>query len=94
MENHQLISVQSIKDNFRIKNLNDIKIALKVKHGNLTHAAQNLGLNYIFLSHVVNGRLYTTSIIHVLQSDLGLTDEQVLHLWPLLKTWPKNKKSA
>ena len=69
-----------------------LKITILMKHGTLTKAAKTLSVNYVTLSHVISGRRYPIEFIRLLQSDLGLSDDQVLELWPLLKTWPKKSR--
>lgn len=89
-----LKELREAKANFTIKELKDVKKALLFKYGSLTQASLQLQINYIFLSHVLAGRIYLIHIIKKLQEDLNLTNEQVLQFWPLLKKWPKDKKSA
>ena len=67
----------------------DIKRALLFKHKSLTKAANCLIISYSELSHVIYNRRATNHVIHALQKDLNLTDDQVLEFWPLLRTWPK-----
>jgi len=66
-----------------------LRVALLMKYGSLTKAAKALSVDYIALSHVVNGRRNPIEFVKLIQSDLALSDEQVLKLWPLLKTWPR-----
>jgi len=89
---HELEMLRKEKQKFAIQSLADLKKAVIWKYGSLTNAAQKLNVKYIFLSNVLNGRLFTLYIINKLQEDLGLTNQQVLQLWPLLKTWPKEPK--
>jgi len=87
-------------DSQRAVNVKDIKItdrrllrrALMVKHGTLTEASEKLGVPYARLLGAIKGREQTFYVIHALQSDLGLTDDQVLSLWPLLRSWPREIK--
>jgi len=78
----------------RVTDRDKLKIALKKKHGSLSKAAESLDIQFIRLSSVVNGRDCTIDKITKIQSDLGLSDEQVLSLWPLLKTWPRKSRVA
>jgi len=90
----ELNKFKQAKTNFKIITLKDVKTALMLKYGNLTKAAQVLNVNYQFLSHVLAGRIYYIYIVQAIQQDLGLTDQQVLEFWPLLKKWPKDTKTA
>jgi hypothetical protein len=38
------------------------------------------------------GRKYIFSIIDILQDEFGLTNEQVVEFWPLVKEWPKKSR--
>ena len=76
----------------RITDKDRLRAALIMKHGSLTRAAENLNIPFGRLSAIVNGRENSIAQIAIIQSDLGLTDEQVLELWPLLKTWPKKSR--
>ncbi|MEJ5361123.1 MAG: hypothetical protein WHV26_03585 [Spirochaetota bacterium] len=94
LSNSIIQNLKEAKHNFKVTQLKDIKKALIFKYGSLTNASEILQVNYIFLSHVLAGRIYYVYIIKKLQEDLNLTNEQVLQFWPLLKKWPKDKKSA
>jgi len=48
-----------------------------------------LEVSYQRLSAALAGRESTFYVVSALQSDLELSDEQVLQLWPLLKQWPR-----
>lgn len=69
--------------------LKQIRRMLILKHGSLTQAALELPAHYQILGDTLNGRRYTSGTIAAIQSDLELSDEDVLRLWPLLKRWPK-----
>jgi hypothetical protein len=71
-----------------------LRIALILKHGSLTKAAENLDIQFIRLSSVINGRENTVALITAIQFDLSLTDDQVLNLWPLLKIWPRQSRAV
>jgi hypothetical protein len=58
----------------------------------LSTAAKSLDVDYLNLSHVINGRLRLIYIVSAIQEDLGLTDAQVLEFWPLLRTWPRESR--
>lgn len=81
------------KARFAIQSLADVRRALILKYGNLTKAAQALGIHYNFLSNILGGRIYLVYAIRKLQQDLNLTDQQVLEFWPLLKKWPKEPRN-
>lgn len=66
-----------------------LRAALIKKHGSLTKAAENLGIMFNRLNGAISGREYLIYTISAIQTDLDLTDSQVLMLWPLLKSWPK-----
>ena len=83
-------SRQTIKGgDIEIIDRRSLRRAIIVKHGSLTKAVTSLGVGFSQLSDVLNGRRHTANIIQAIQSDLGLTDEQVKDLWPLLRTWPR-----
>lgn len=65
-----------------------------MKHGSLTEAAENLGVTYTRLSGAVSGRENIIHVVSAIQSDLNLSNTQVLALWPLLKSWPKQNRMA
>ena len=75
-----------------VTELNSVRRALIMKHGSLTDAAKTLNVDYIHLSHVLSGRLYYIHIVAAIQTDLALTDAQVLKFWPLLRTWPRESQ--
>ena len=78
--------------NLKVTDRDTLRRALILKHGSLTVAAENLNIPYVRLSAIINGREYTISQVAEIQSDLNLTDSQVLHLWPLLKSWPRKSR--
>ncbi len=69
-----------------------LRRALVKKHGSLTKAAENLEVNYQTLSDVIGGRRHIIDIVTAIQHDLELSDVQVLGLWPLLRTWPRESR--
>ncbi len=71
-----------------------LRVALIKKHGSLTVAAEALELPYPRLSAAICGRESLLYVVATLQSDLGLSDDQVLNLWPLLKKWPRKSRVA
>jgi len=70
-----------------------VRRALIYKHGDLTKAAEDMAIDYLTLSHVINGRRCQVNVINAIQHDLNLTDDQVLNFWPLLRSWPKEKSN-
>lgn len=90
---YEVDALRKEKAKLAIQSLADVRKALIIKHGNLTNAAKNLGINYQFLSHILAGRIYLIYAIKKLQEDLHLTDQQVLEFWPLLKKWPKEPRN-
>lgn len=76
--------------NFKILNRRDLKRALILRYGSLSNAAMEMGINYQTLSDTLNNRRYAITVVSALQREFGLSDQQVLEFWPLLKTWPKN----
>jgi hypothetical protein len=90
---YEVEALRKEKVNFAIQSLADVRRALILKYGNLTKAAQALGIHYNFLSNILGGRIYLVYAIQKLQQDLDLTDQQVLEFWPLLKKWPKEPRN-
>lgn len=76
----------------KITNRSVLRTALIKKHGSLTEAAVNLELSYSRLSAAISGRESLLYVIATIQADLGLTDSQVLTLWPLLRRWPRKSR--
>jgi len=74
----------------RIDQRRDVRRALLKKYGSLTTAAEKLVIPYNRLNGALTGRESFTYVIEALQSDLQLSDDKVLHLWPLLRIWPRN----
>lgn len=68
-----------------------VRRALIIRHGDLTKAAMDLGVNFQSLSDIIGGRRHTIEIVTAIQHDLNLSDDQVLNFWPLLRSWPKEK---
>ena len=79
-------------NDIQVKDRATLRAALIKKHGSLTEAAENLEISYMRFSGTINGREHTISQVAAIQIDLGLTDSQVLQLWPLLKSWPKKPR--
>ena len=82
--------MRSQVENFKILNRRDLKKALILRYGSLSNAAMEMGINYQTLSDTLNNRRYVITVVSALQREFGLSDQQVLEFWPLLKTWPKN----
>jgi len=57
-----------------------------------TRAAVAIQSDYQMLSDVVGGRRRIINIVAAIQDDLELSNEQVLTLWPLLRTWPRESR--
>jgi hypothetical protein len=76
--------------NFKILNRRDLKRALILRYGSLSNAAIDMGVNYQMFIETLAGRRYAITVVSALQREFGLSDQQVLEFWPLLKTWPKN----
>jgi len=76
--------------NFKILNLRDLKRALILRYGSLSNASLGMNISYWSLSEALAGRRYAITVVSALQREFGLSDQQVLEFWPLLKTWPKN----
>lgn len=68
-----------------------VRRALIIRHGDLTKAAADMAIDYLTLSHVINGRRCPVGVITAIQQDLNLTDNQVLDFWPLLRSWPRER---
>ena len=93
-------TTQSGVENLRGKTWRDIPVishaalrrALIKKHGSLTSAAGNLEIPYSRLSATINGREQIIHVVTAIQKDLGLTNVQVLELWPLLREWPRESR--
>lgn len=77
---------------FKITTRKDVKKALKLKYGTLSSAAEELGIVYQMLSDTLHGRRHIFQIIDILQDEFGLTNEQVVEFWPLVKEWPKKSR--
>lgn len=78
--------------NLKVTDRDTLRRALILKHGSLTVAAENLSVPFQAVSDVISGRRNNICVMAAIQSDLGLTDSQVLHLWPLLKSWPRKSR--
>lgn len=76
------------------KTRNHVRTMLILKHGSLSDAAVALRVPYMRLSHALGGRESIIWIVAAIQADLGLSNEQVLALWPLLREWPKADRRA
>lgn len=76
-----------------ITNHKVLKKALRMKYRKLSKLSVKFETDFGNLSKVLNGWGYTVWIIQSIQSDLGLSDTQVLHLWPQLKEWPREPYS-
>lgn len=70
-----------------------VRLALIIRHGNLTKAAEDMTIDYLTLSQVINGRRCPVNVVKAIQHDLNLSDDQVLNFWPLLRSWPKEKSN-
>jgi hypothetical protein len=73
----------------QIGSLRDVKRALIMKHGTLTKAANAMGVSFTRLSACIGGRECIVYVVVAIQRDLGLSDDRVLELWPLLRSWPR-----
>jgi hypothetical protein len=83
------------RDGWRTIQIGDrvsLRRALVKKHGSLTRAAESLGVNYTRLSATIGGREHIINTVAIIQDDLELSNEQVLTLWPLLRTWPRESR--
>lgn len=78
----------------RIETRENLRTALIKKHGSLTRAAETLNLSFQSLSDALGGRRNLLYVVGTIQNDLGLSDDQVLDLWPLLKSWPRKSRVA
>lgn len=76
------------------KSLNHVRTMLRVKYDSLSQAAAEMKMPFIRLSMALNGRENIVWIVAAIQADLGLSNEQVLALWPLLHEWPKADRRA
>ena len=89
----QAINIEQLKQfDFNPREITNHKIlrdVLKRKHLGLTTAAINFGLDIRNFSRVIRGYGYTVWIVQSIQDDLGLSNKQVLQLWPQLKEWPR-----
>ncbi|GAB4219553.1 MAG: hypothetical protein Kow00102_03170 [Spirochaetota bacterium] len=102
MKNHELIkelteTALRTRERYSVNNINtleELKAFIIFKYKKISNASKQFGVDYTLLCQTLSGLKRNIYIINTLQTELCLTDEQVLQLWPLLKTWPKNKKSA
>ena len=78
----------------RPDSLRKVRAMLILKHGTLTAASQRLLVPYTQLGDTLSARKHTSTIVNAIQDDLGLSNDQVLNLWPLLKEWPKEGRAA
>jgi acyl dehydratase len=70
--------------------LGALKRRILAKHGTLTAARNRLRVNALTtLGDVLAGRSNHPAIVAAIQRDQGLSDDQVLELWPLLRAWPR-----
>jgi len=77
---------------FKITTRKDIKKAIKLKYGTLSSAAEEMGVVFQMLSDTLHGRRHIFQIIDILQDEFGLSNEQVVEFWPLVKEWPKKSR--
>ena len=80
--------------NILITNRSRLRAALILKHGSLTQACTNLGVGFAPLSDVLHSRRHNRNVVEAIQADVGLSDDQVLDFWPLLKRWPREEREA
>ena len=89
----QAINIEQFKQfDFNPREITNHKIlkdVLKRKHLGITRAAIDFGIDLCNLSRVIKGYSYTVWIVQSIQDDLGLSNKQVLQLWPQLKEWPR-----
>ncbi len=79
---------------FSISSRQHIKKALLKRYDTLTEAAEKAGLSYARLMATIAGRESNFTAIEALQSELGLTNEQVLEFWPLVRRWPRKERQV
>lgn len=77
-----------------VRDLRSVRMRLIKKFNTLSQAATELRIPYMRLSHALNGRENLIWVIAIIQTDIELSNHQVLMLWPLLKTWPKESRRA
>jgi len=80
-----------LKD-LKVTDRDSLRRVLILKHGSLTQAAESLELPFNRLNGAISGRESLLYVVDSIQSDLGLTNSQVLQLWPLLRTWPRKSR--
>ena len=78
----------------RPDSLRKVRAMLILKYDTLTEASQSLRVPYNRVTDALAGRTIIVWIIRTIQDDLGLSNDQVLNLWPLLKEWPKEGRAA
>ncbi|MCB1156043.1 MAG: hypothetical protein H7A25_22355 [Leptospiraceae bacterium] len=76
-----------------ITNHKTLKSVLRRKHLGIAKASITLGYEFANFSSCVRGDRAIIPIITAIQADLGLSDEQVLQLWPQLRVWPREPYS-
>ena len=77
---------------FKITTRKDIRKALIIRFGSLTEAAGALQTPYQRLSATLANREQIFYVIDALQDEFGLSNEQVVLFWPLVKEWPKKSR--
>ena len=76
--------------NMPADNLKLLQRRLMAKHNSMPNILVALQIRSASnLKHVLANRECYPAYIAAIQNDQELSDEQVLKLWPLLKTWPK-----
>lgn len=77
-----------------VHDLRSVRSRLIKKYNTLSQAAATLRIPYQRLSHACAGRDLTTWVIAIIQTDIELSNHEVLMLWPLLREWPKTDRRA
>lgn len=77
-----------------VHDLRSVRSRLIKKYTTLSQAATDLRIPYMRLSHALNGRENLIWVIAIIQTDIELSNHEVLMLWPLLREWPKTDRRA
>lgn len=77
-----------------INGLADLRQRIMRDFGTITAAARSLGIPYTQMSAMIHGRLFIVRHVATIQRRFGLTDREVLTLWPMLQRWPKEGRAS
>jgi hypothetical protein len=90
--------IENLKNSFQfdpkeITNHKSLRSILKRKFLGLGNAAKFFDGDMGNFTNIIYGTKSTIRVIQSIQTDLGLSNKQVLQLWPQLKEWPREPYS-